>query len=483
MQFDLPKEQSSIIKVIGIGGGGNNAVTHMYKQGIRDVNFVICNTDEQHMEMSSVPTKIHLGPGLTEGRGAGSVPDIGRRATEESMADIEKILKTNTRMVFITAGMGGGTGTGGAPVVARMAKEMGILTVGIVTTPFEFEGKRRKQQAAEGIQQMKDSVDTLLVISNDKLREMYGNLTLSEAFAQADGVLTVAAKGIAEIITVPGSVNVDFEDVCTVMRESGVAIMGSASAQGDNRAARVVELALASPLLNDNDIRGARHILLNITSGPAREVTMDEISEITEYVQSAAGHEADVIWGNCLDERMEDRINLTVIATGFAGGYKASKPAAEERVVLDLDKSPEPAGFEPPPPPAPVFAPPPPPVPAREESPQRFFEFDLQPAEPPATPVSPADNAFTEEEEEMLPQEPRQTEDRVLKLRDLSIKLKNPTGVTELEKEPAFMRRGVKLEEPPHSSESSISRFSVEQGKDGRPEIRENNSFLHDNVD
>lgn len=336
IQFDLPEERSSIIKVVGIGGGGCNAVNHMCRQGIRDVNFVICNTDAQALESSPVPNKIQLGPELTSGRGAGSHPEVGRDATLESVLDIKEIFSESTEMVFITAGMGGGTGTGGAPVVAKIARELGILTVGIVTMPFGFEGKRRIAQAHKGIEELKEHVDSLLVIVNDKIREVYGNLGFSEAFSMADNILATAAKGIAEIITIPGYVNVDFEDVKTVLHRSGVAIMGTGVASGEDRAIQAVENALNSPLLNDTDIRGARHVLLNITSG-AQEVRMDEISEITEYVQDAAGHDSDIIWGNCRDENLDDQLAVTVIATGFDSKHEPSKKE-DEIVVHELEK-------------------------------------------------------------------------------------------------------------------------------------------------
>lgn len=260
MEFDLQREHTSIIKVIGVGGGGSNAVNHMYRQGIKGVEFIICNTDAQALEMSPVPSKVQLGSSLTEGRGAGSIAEVGRNAAIENIEDIRRILLDNTRMVFITAGMGGGTGTGAAPIIAQTAREMGILTVGIVTIPFDFEGKKRKIQADEGIEALKRSVDTILIIRNEKLREMFGNLKLSEAFSHADDILTTAAKGIAEIITVTGYINVDFEDVKTAVQNSGVAIMGSSMAEGENRAIKAVEQALASPLLNDNNIKGARYI-------------------------------------------------------------------------------------------------------------------------------------------------------------------------------------------------------------------------------
>jgi cell division protein FtsZ len=331
MNFNLPKEESSIIKVIGVGGGGSNAVNHMYKQGIRGVDFVVCNTDQQALDMSPVPKKIALGSSLTEGRGAGAQAEVGRNAAIENLDDIKEILGPDTKMVFITAGMGGGTGTGAAPVIAQAAREQGILTVGIVTIPFGFEGKKRKLQADFGLEELKKHVDTVLIISNDKLREMYGNLKLSEAFGQADDVLTIAAKGIAEIITVEGYVNVDFEDVRTVMSGSGVAIMGSATTSGPDRAIKAVEQALASPLLNDNNIYGASNILLYISSG-SEEVTMDEVAEITDYIQEEAGMDADVIWGNGTDESMDDKLTLTIIATGFSG-EKLEKVTGKENVI------------------------------------------------------------------------------------------------------------------------------------------------------
>ena len=316
MIFEMLKDKSSIIKVIGVGGGGGNAVNHMYNQGIVGVDFIICNTDSQALELSPIPNKVQLGSSLTEGRGAGSMPAVGMNSAIESIDDVKDLLGSHTKMVFITAGMGGGTGTGASPIICQAAKELGILTVGIVTTPFNFEGKRRKQQADEGLAALKEHVDTLLVISNDKLRQMYGNLTLSSAFAEADNILATAAKGIAEIITVPGYINVDFEDVKTVMQNSGVAIMGSASSEGEGRAYKAVQAALNSPLLNDNDIEGARYILLNITSG-SQEVLMDEVSEITDYIQNQAGLTADIIWGNCHDESLGNKISVTLIATGF----------------------------------------------------------------------------------------------------------------------------------------------------------------------
>jgi cell division protein FtsZ len=318
IQFDLPKEQSSIIKVIGVGGGGSNAVNHMFSQNIEGVNFIICNTDAQAIAQSKVSNKIQLGPHLTQGLGAGANPAIGRQATEESLEEIKRILEVNTKMAFITAGMGGGTGTGGAPIIAQICKQLGILTVGIVTTPFAYEGKKRLAQAEEGITLLKDHVDTLLVISNDKLRHQFGNLKMKEAFAKADNVLATAAKCITDVINSTGQINVDFADVCTVMSNGGVAILGSASAEGENRAQRAIENALNSPLLNDNDIKGAKWILININSAEGdHEFTMDEVEVIQNHLLSNAGIDTDVILGLGYDSTLGSKIGITLIATGF----------------------------------------------------------------------------------------------------------------------------------------------------------------------
>ena len=338
LQFDLPKDQSSIIKVVGVGGGGSNAVNHMFEQGIIGVNFVIGNTDSQALDNSRVPNKIQLGPKLTQGLGAGSNPDCGALATEESIEEIREILSKNTKMVFVTAGMGGGTGTGGAPVVAKIAREMGILTVGIVTTPFSFEGKRKYKQALEGIEKLKENVDTILVISNDKIREMYGNARQSDAFNHANNILTMAAKSISEIITVPGYINVDFADVKYVMTSGGAAIMGTAAAEGANRAMKAVQGALDSPLLNDNDIRGAKKILVNITSGIDDQVTIDEITQINEYVQEVA-KDTDIIFGTCDDPNMGSKLSVTIIATGFEATYKPVYVQPVTKKLLNLDEA------------------------------------------------------------------------------------------------------------------------------------------------
>lgn len=318
IHFEIPKNQSSIIKVIGVGGGGGNAVNYMYSLGIEGVDFVVCNTDSQALALSPIPNKVQLGPHLTQGLGAGANPEIGKQASEESLEDITKILKVNTKMAFITAGMGGGTGTGGAPVVAKICRDLGILTVGIVTMPFTYEGRKRMKQAQEGIDRMRDHVDTILIISNDKLRQQFGNLPFTQAFAKADDVLATAAKCITDVINTTGQINVDFADVCTVMKNGGVAILGAAAVAGENRALHAVEQALNSPLLNDSDINGAKWLLLNITSAQGDfEHTMDEAEAIQAYVQQQAGDNCDVILGMGHDPNLGDKIAVTVIATGF----------------------------------------------------------------------------------------------------------------------------------------------------------------------
>jgi cell division protein FtsZ len=345
IHFDLPKEKSSIIKVIGVGGGGSNAVNHMFSQNIEGVNFIICNTDAQAIATSKVPNKVQLGPHLTQGLGAGANPDIGRQATEESLEEIKNILEVNTKMAFITAGMGGGTGTGGAPIISKICKDLGILTVGIITTPFSYEGKKRQLQAEEGIRVMKQYVDTLLVISNDKLRHQFGNLKMKEAFAKADNVLATAAKCITDVINSTGQINVDFADVCTVMRNGGVAILGSATAKGDSRAQKAIEEALNSPLLNDNDIRGAKWILININSSEGEhEFTMDEVEIIQNYLLSRAGEHSDVIMGLGYDNNLGSSLGITLIATGFEHkdpftvktAETDSSPKKEEKILMTL---------------------------------------------------------------------------------------------------------------------------------------------------
>lgn len=688
MTFDLPTNQNSIIKVIGVGGGGSNAVNHMFRQGIKGVDFIVCNTDQQALDISPVPTKIALGASLTKGRGAGSIPEVGRNAAIENIEEIKKILGNDTQMIFITAGMGGGTGTGAAPVIAQAAKEMGILTVGIVTIPFSFEGKKRKAQAEEGMEEMKKYVDTLLVICNEKLREIYGNLKLGEAFGHADDVLTTAAKGIAEIITTTMHINTDFADIMTVMKDSGVAIMGSGMAAGENRATKAVEQAMHSPLLNNSNIKGARYVLLNIVCGK-EEITMDELGEVTDFIQDAAGQTAEIIKGYGIDETLGDNVKVTIIATGFSGkadvGVEVTTKKVEKKVhILTADepkatvvkptvpapvasapevttpkvtepvaitpppvtaapkatvpvaatppavkpavavpvtttpkaseptivtpkvaeptlvtpkaaepvavtpKAPEPAAIIPPvvvpkaaeptlvtpkapepvavtpkapepvavTPPVvapkaaepvakiPVAAVPPvtekktevpvtPPVsntpvvteakteeqpktaekaPAEpflitkpveakqeekkeEEKKQVTFEFEITSrplsgavTAPPVVSETPAQPVSEQKElsaEEKLQQEEqrKKAQERILKLKELSFKLKTPTGISDMENEPAYKRKNVDLDSTPHSSESQVSRYTLSEGEDKKIEIKPNNSFLHDNVD
>ncbi len=494
LHFEMPKDRTSIIKVIGVGGGGSNAVNHMFRQGIKGVEFIVCNTDAQALDISPVPHKIQLGTSLTDGRGAGSMAEVGRNAAIESIEDIRKVLSHNTKMVFITAGMGGGTGTGAAPVIAQTAREMGILTVGIVTVPFNFEGVKRQKQAEDGIENMKKNVDTLLVICNEKLREMYGNQTITQAFSQADNVLTIAAKGIAEIITVTGYINVDFEDVRTVMTNSGVAIMGSAMAAGERRSTDAVEQALNSPLLNDNNIRGAKYILMNIASG-TDEVTMDEISEITDYIQKEAGMTADIIWGNCKDEMLGDQLSVTLIATGFKTKLELAEEERKTKVYLPFDKTQQQEEEN-----------------QKKEIPTQVhntlvveqktettetvsIEFDLKkksevtdtakPEEIKMTkkivekPVSelrtPNSELKTDEEQQ------RKARERMEKLKEVSTKFS--ASVYDMENTPAFIRKNVQMNPVPHSSESNVSRYTLGTDADNKPEIKSTNSFLHDNVD
>jgi cell division protein FtsZ len=520
MQFELPQEESSIIKVIGVGGGGSNAVNHMFRLGIKGVDFIVCNTDKQALGKSPVPYKIQLGNSLTRGLGAGAKPEVGRDSALESIEEIKAILKDNTEMVFITAGLGGGTGTGAAPVIASIAKELGILTVGIVTIPFSFEGKKRREQAEKGLEEMKKYVDTLIVIGNDKLRDIYGSLKMTEAFAHADNVLTSAAKSIAEIISLHMHVNVDFNDVKTVMQDSGVAIMGSAIASGEKRALRAVENALISPLLNDNDISGARHVLLNIMSG-SDDIEMDEFGEITDFIQEAAGGSAELITGYGTDPSLGDNVSVTIIATGcnskMNSGYEA--PTFQERKIVKLDE----------------------PTVAKVEPVQTTIIDEIQTNEPfvfvkeetVETPIinkveettAPIVNEVKEDtstssvdekplfkvysldepvnetpkqefvindissEEEETPsyesnsreEQIRLAQERIKKLKELTLKMKTPEGLNDLEKTSAWQRKQVNLDanSSTPSTDSQVSRYTLGENN----EIRPNNSFLHDNVD
>lgn len=500
MKFNLINESddSSIIKVIGVGGGGSNAVRHMFDQGIIGVDFAICNTDSQAMENSEIPTTIQLGPTLTEGRGAGSKPNIGKLACEESIEEVKQYLSNGCKMLFITAGMGGGTGTGAAPIIAKAAQEMDILTVGIVTLPFTFEGRRRSTQGYSGLEELKKYVDTLIIISNDKLRQIHGNLSLSHAFSQADDILTTAAKGIAEIITVAGYVNVDFEDVNTVMRNSGVAIMGTASAEGEGRAKKAVDEALNSPLLEDNNIRGAKHILLNITSG-SKEVTMDEIFQITEFVQEEAGYGTDLIWGNCFDESLGDKINVTVIATGFERNRNVKHSDSSGKVIVTLEdedqvqrmntapkiglndvttgvesemrKSPE----------ARIEEPKSDPIAERSSN---TFEFKDIPARNIQSGYSYEEPYMQGEEKERLMTVQMKYElderKRRARLMENRVKLSNPNSIAKLENEPAYLRREVVLDDVIDNTNEDHSEWTISADE---PQPRRNNTFLHDNVD
>ncbi len=528
IKFDLSQENSSIIKVIGVGGGGSNAVNHMYKQGIKGVDFIVCNTDQQSLDVSPVPLKVQLGQTLTRGRGAGSLPEVGKNAAIESIEEIKELLSNNTEMVFITAGLGGGTGTGAAPIIAKAAKEMGILTVGIVTIPFGFEGKKRKAQADEGLDALKQNVDTLLVISNDKLREIYGNLKVTEAFGHADDILTTAAKGIADIITTTLQINTDINDVKTVMKDSGVAIMGSAQASGENRALHAVEQAMASPLLNDSNIKGARYVLVNIMCGED-EITMDELGEITDYIQDAAGMSAEIIKGYGVDLALGSNVSVTIIATGFNSkadvGIRFEK-VPERKVFSLMDDSDKKETVA-----MPVVNVTPavseissfivqeevtsetneeteseqdsqPFVFVREEettlnNENVSFEFEI--TNNTTSPEEPYMSYVNEMEMKSVPEienkentivakvqneeQLKKAQDRVARLRDLSFKVKSQNGLSELENEPAYKRKGINLDTTPHSSESQVSRFTLSEGDDKKAEIKPNNSFLHDNVD
>jgi len=472
LEFDLPKSDQSIIKVIGVGGGGSNAVNHMFNQGIVGVDFAICNTDNQALALSPIPTKIQLGPGLTEGRGAGSRPEVGKHACLESIEDVQMFLSQHTKMLFVTAGMGGGTGTGAAPIIAKAAREMGILTVGIVTLPFTFEGKLRQRFAQEGLDELKRNVDSIIIISNDKLREIHGNLTISEAFAQADNILTTAAKGIAEIITIAGYINVDFEDVNTVMRNSGVAIMGSAQAEGEDRARRAVDMALNSPLLEDNNISGAQNVLLNITSG-SREATMAEISEITEFVQEEAGINTNIIWGNCYDENLGDKISVTLIASGFDKSRKVSDQGSGKTTVsldderdlfrssqekMDLDANPPHAV---------------------DYTKQNILDTaDRYVQSHTSEPYMNKENRNDEERRRSIERDQFKTE---LRKNASRVRLNNTHTIIELENTPAYVRRKVMLEEVPHSSDRNYSKWTI--NADDELVMRNDNPFLRDLAD
>ena len=456
--FVMERKPAAEIKVVGIGGGGGNALNHMFKQGIRDVEFVICNTDAQALENSPVPNKVQLGASLTEGRGAGNKPEVGRQAALENIEDVKKALAENTKMVFITAGMGGGTGTGGAPVIAEACSELGYLTVGIVTIPFRNEGKRRINQAIEGIKELEGHVDALLVINNERIREMYGDFGISEAFEKADNVLATGAKGIAEIITVPGYINVDFADVETVMRKSGLALMGTGIAGGEDRAKKAVEMALNSPLLNNSDIRGARNILLNINSGN-KEVTMDEVGMITDFLQNMAGFDADLIWGNGKDESLEENLSVTLIATGFGNSSipVITEERSKKKETLHLkvenpatsDNSKKTPGKK-----------------KEQKREQRTFEFNI------------AEEKQKEEEtfEELYPKTSRERKGNTENTR-IDFTSVSDEDMEDFENIPAYKRRQLRMNDPRYKKE--LSNYAV--NKDNK--LTDRNSYLHDQVD
>ena len=578
MQFNIPQSSNSPIKVIGVGGGGSNAVNTMFEQGITGVDFIVCNTDAQALDISPVPRKVQLGATLTGGQGAGSLPEVGKNAAIESLDEVTDLLGADTSMVFVTAGMGGGTGTGAAPVIAQACKDRDILTVGIVTVPFMFEGRRRNQQASEGLEAMRAAVDTLLIIRNDKLRELFGNQTIRSAFANADQILCTAAKGIAEVITLTGEINVDMNDVNTVMRNSGRAIMGSGSASGQGRAQKAVTDALESPLLNDSDITGANFVLLNITFG-TEEILMDEIMDITDYIQDAAGQTAEVIWGYGTDPNLGEDLCVTVIATGFdattsksvtqaegpkkiwlhsndKGEEQPTSPANEaeqtepflkqdEEPATDVDRNkwdvnmPQRELFPTPEstsdtdiPSTEKLADLPqdslkhaeaqennepelnqdlPETPREEEvsTNEEFIIYNLDEVPEPDdltadvaknedTPEEPESNQFQIAEDNTAEQaSPSAQPSReafaerqrqiTRSLAEFKSKLNLPGRIADLENEPAYKRRNVSIDDTPQSSDSQVSRMhlSEEFDEEGnrRVELRNDNSFLHDNVD
>ena len=462
MEFIRPEKQSNIIKVLGVGGGGGNAVNHMYRQGIEGVDFIIFNSDNQALDSSPVPNKYQIGENLTEGLGAGADPETGKKAAVESLEDIRYVLEDNTKMIFITAGMGGGTGTGAAPVIAKTAKELDILTVGIVTTPFHFEGHTRMQQAQEGIEKMKQCVDSLIVINNEKLRAIYNTMSLNEAFAQADNILATAAKGIADIINYKGYINVDFMDVRTVMANSGVALMGTSVAEGDDRAVKAAAQVLQSPLLADNDIKGSASILLHITYGK-QEIRMDEISQITDYIKQESGGGSNMIFGAAYDESLSDSICVTLVATGFESKPPEEVPNGKVEpdftientvdsgsLITEIDE-PEPDKIITPEPPKP-------------EEPEEGFDFDQ----------ITIDNRVSEEIDPNI---------SILNVNGNGQTIKKEVNYLELEKLPAYLRRKKKLEAVSHSSSRKVSKLSMAIDEHKKPQIRPNNRYLNDNVD
>jgi len=541
IDFQMPKNQSSQIKVMGIGGGGSNAVNYMFEHGIKGVDFVICNTDAQALEASPVPNKIQLGIDLTEGLGAGSNPDVGRGAAEESAERITELLDANTKMLFITAGMGGGTGTGAAPVIAEIAKDKGILTVGVVTIPFSTEGGNRRQYAEEGIDQLKNYVDTLLVINNEKLIEVYGDLTFTSAFAKANEVLNTATKGIAEVISQHLLVNIDLNDARKVLENSGTAVMGQAKVEGENRAIEAVIEALDSPLLNDNDITGAQQVLLKIVTGDGEgEIKMSELSKIKNKIQEAAGRDVNIIEGIGIDTDLGMSISVTVIATGFEKRKKPKTPttislnSVESNTIIDnidvgiesqnvsnhiqqtlylddeikdevdniqslekldkvesIDKTEADSVSE-----KIIFN-------LNDvsdnnkqldETAEEVIESIILEKKPDITGskiVLDLDEEIKEESTlntfegaklntDALKIESRERESR---LRSISMQLRTPSGLTSLEDIPAYKRNNIDISETPHSSDSEVSSFTLTNGENNITELKQNNTFLHDNVD
>jgi cell division protein FtsZ len=537
MDFQMPKNQSSQIKVMGIGGGGSNAVNYMFEHGIKGVDFVICNTDAQALEASPVPIKIQLGASLTEGLGAGSNPEVGRKAAEESADRIIELLDANTKMLFLTAGMGGGTGTGAAPVIAEIAREKGILTVGVVTNPFSTEGGYRKQYAEDGLAELKKYVDTLLIINNDKLIEVYGDLTFTQAFGKANEVLNTATKGIAEVISQHLLVNIDLNDARKVLENSGTAVMGQAIAEGENRAIEAVMGALDSPLLNDNDITGAQQVLLKIVTGTGDdEIKMSELFKIKNKIQEAAGRNVNIIEGIGIDPELGAAVSVTVVATGFE---EKRKPKGTTIVGLDeedfkvSDKTESSLSIEPVVDllsndspqhildleeeeyiapidelmtfgiPEAVQA-----IPQIEENKKIVFELNIDEEE--ESPDQVISSILQEEpkvemktvvlemddEEEVeilrtLDSNPKVSSDnmkveareRENRLRAISQQLRTPSGLTNLEDIPAYKRNEIELDETSHSAENEISTYTLSDGKNNSTELKQNNSFLHDNVD
>ncbi len=554
IDFNLPKNQSSVIKVIGIGGGGGNAINYMYENGIEGVDFAICNTDTQALEASPIPVKIQLGENLTNGLGAGSNPEVGMQAAVESIDRINELLDSNTNMLFITAGMGGGTGTGAAPIIAKAANEKGILTVGVVTMPFETEGGRRHEHAKSGLEELRKHVDTLLVINNQKLLEVHGDLTLSKAFSKANEVLNIATKGIAEVITQHLTVNIDLSDARLVLQKSGTAIMGQAEAEGENRAVEAVKDALDSPLLNDNDIFGSKHVLLKIVTGDSEEdeISMNELKLITDTIQKQAGNNVNIINGVGTDPELGSKLSVTVIATGFEAKEeqedvlvdigedetldtissdkkrKVETPEniiedfsqqsmfdfednvdisfsetenieedennlmeftvsesveeetiemeeddeKEERVVLSLDDETDEVKEEN------ILD-----LDSEKEANEEEVSFKFEKEETEDTLEAPLMRERVNINSQDLDENEITSRKREEKLKNISNILRTPSGLTNLIDEPAFKRNGIDLEDTPHSSDSEISSQTLSLGDDNVVQLKQNNSFLHDNVD